>query len=278
MMGLPFARLAGTVTTLAVCWRITRPDGFTIGFTSHDQDMWLDGMWYRSRPGMIPSAIVSDSSLEPAEVEIGSVLDWEAVSAADLDAGRWADARFELFAMDWQAAADGRQMLMQGRLGDVVRDGDACGAFRVQLVDLRDRMAASTVPLCSPLCRAQLGDRHCGVDMAGRSVWVAVEQCGDREVVVQEAIADGGRYAYGHLRVMTGRQAGIDRRILTIAGNRIVVEECWKTDLAPGDVVRLGEGCDKRFSTCCERFSNGLNFDGEPHVPGTDALLRYGEL
>ena len=277
-MGLPSGRLAGTVTTLAVCWRIVRRDGLAIGYTSHDRDLWLNGMWYRSRPGMTPSAIVSDSSLEPAEVEIGSLLDRDAIVAADLDTGRWAHAKFELCLVDWQAPEAGRQMLMQGRLGDVVRDGDVRGALRVQLVDPRDRLSAATIPLSSPLCRSQLGDRQCSVDMAGRTILVAVEQCGDREVAVQEEIADSWRYAHGHLRVMTGRQAGVDRRILTITGNRIYFEEHWATDLAPGDLVRLEEGCDRRFSTCCERFSNGLNFDGEPHVPGTDVLLRYGEL
>jgi hypothetical protein len=39
--------------------------------------------------------------------------------------------------------------------------------------------------------------------------------------------------------------------------------------------VRLTPGCDKRLSTCAERFGNARMFGGEPHVPGTDALLRY---
>lgn len=34
----------------------------------------------------------------------------------------------------------------------------------------------------------------------------------------------------------------------------------------------FGEGCDKRFATCAERFGNGLNFRGFPTVPGDDFL------
>ncbi|MCU0890414.1 MAG: phage BR0599 family protein, partial [Sandarakinorhabdus sp.] len=45
--------------------------------------------------------------------------------------------------------------------------------------------------------------------------------------------------------------------------------------LAVGTRVLLREGCDKRFATCRDRFGNGLNFRGEPHVPGGDLLTRY---
>jgi hypothetical protein len=41
--------------------------------------------------------------------------------------------------------------------------------------------------------------------------------------------------------------------------------------------VRLIPGCDKRFATCRDRFTNVHAFGGEPHVPGTDALLRYAQ-
>jgi uncharacterized phage protein (TIGR02218 family) len=44
----------------------------------------------------------------------------------------------------------------------------------------------------------------------------------------------------------------------------------------PGTRVALIEGCDRRFSTCVERFTNAANFRGEPHLPGNDLLTRYG--
>lgn len=33
--------------------------------------------------------------------------------------------------------------------------------------------------------------------------------------------------------------------------------------------------CDKRYSTCQSQFSNGLNFQGFPHIPGDDFLTLY---
>ena len=42
-----------------------------------------------------------------------------------------------------------------------------------------------------------------------------------------------------------------------------------------GDRLRLYPGCDKRTATCNARFANIINFRGEPHVPGRDAVMEY---
>ena len=34
-------------------------------------------------------------------------------------------------------------------------------------------------------------------------------------------------------------------------------------------------GCDRRLTTCRERFGNVANFRGFPHIPGNDFVLKY---
>lgn len=48
---------ASVLTTIALCWRIERRDGVTIGLTAHDRDLTIDGLIHRAAPGMTPSAI-----------------------------------------------------------------------------------------------------------------------------------------------------------------------------------------------------------------------------
>ena len=43
--------LAGDVTTLATCWKITRRDGVVLGFTDHVRDLDVDGVTYRAASG-----------------------------------------------------------------------------------------------------------------------------------------------------------------------------------------------------------------------------------
>ncbi len=45
--------------------------------------------------------------------------------------------------------------------------------------------------------------------------------------------------------------------------------------VAIGDNYSLRPGCDKKFSTCKDRYNNVKNFRGEPNVPGNDQVLAY---
>ena len=50
-----------------------------------------------------------------------------------------------------------------------------------------------------------------------------------------------------------------------------VIIELWQAmaqPIAPSDTFIVTAGCDKRFSTCRDRFENVLNFRGFPHIHG----------
>src|SRR3546814_13069568 len=69
-------------------------------------------------------------------------------------------------------------------------------------------------PETSPDCRAELGDRDCRVDMAARRLLVRVTAV-DGDVIAIEAGLAEGLYAFGRLRWLEGRNAGltqIDRK------------------------------------------------------------------
>jgi hypothetical protein len=55
--------LAGEVTTLATCWKITRRDGVVQGFTDHVRDLEVDGVTYRAASGYTRTAIRSTADL-----------------------------------------------------------------------------------------------------------------------------------------------------------------------------------------------------------------------
>ncbi|MEP0456366.1 MAG: phage BR0599 family protein, partial [Roseibium sp.] len=47
------------------------------------------------------------------------------------------------------------------------------------------------------------------------------------------------------------------------------------SSLETGTQIRVSAGCDKQVSTCRAKFANELNFQGFPHMPGTDFVLSY---
>lgn len=269
------AMLAGELTVLALCWRLTRGDGVVLGLTSHDRDLAIGGVIYRSAVGIEPSAITTRAGLRADSMEVRVILRADAVNALDLAAGRWAGARVEMFLCDWSAVDSEQVALMDGFLGEVVRRTGADGGSAIlELVSDVGRWAGRMPPRCSPLCRRTLGDPGCGIDLAGRQVEAVVASDGDAVRLMPSGVSQD--HAHGRLRVMSGPSSGIDRGVLGVDGDTLWLDEPLPAGALTGAMVRVTEGCDRRFATCVERFGNGAAFGGEPHLPGTDALVRYG--
>lgn len=271
--------LAGEVTTLALCWKVTRADGVILGFTGHDRDLRRCGLRFRARPGMTPSAVSLRDGYWADSMDVEGVLEASAITASDLEAGRWSGAQLELLVCDWTDADGPMLRLMRGSIGDVVRALDTNGgAFRVEIVSDMARLSVAGAPRCSPLCRAELGDAVCGIAMDRRLVHAQVTGASGPDIVLAEPLLRQDDFAHGRLRVLTGQLAGLDRRIARAQGAVLTLEEPIPAEGLAGARIAIWEGCDKRFETCATRFANAQAFDGEPHVPGTDALVRYGEI
>lgn len=260
------------LTTLAFVWRIDRRDGITLGLTSHDRDLTIGGLTYRAAPGMTPSAIERQDGFDPDTIELTGALSSDAITEQDLAAGRWDGATLRVSAVNWEAPEGDPLFLVRGELG-TVETGE--GGFSAELRGPAVLLEAPVVEETSPECRAALGDRRCGVDMAARRHFAQVVAVDGMQVTVDASAADGA-YVAGTLRWLDGANSGIDSRIVASSGAALTLREPPYFAVTPGTRVILIEGCDRRFSTCVSRFANAGNFRGEPHLPGNDLLTRYG--
>ena len=261
------------LTTLAFIWRIDRRDGITLGLTSHDRDLVIDGLTYRAAPGMIPSAIERQDGFDPDSIELSGALTSDAITQDDLAAGRWDGATLRVSAVNWDAPEDDALFLVRGELG-MVETGE--GGFSAELRGPAALLEAPVVEETTPECRAALGDRRCGVDMAARRRFARVVAASGMAVTVDVSAVDGA-YVAGTLRWLDGANSGIDSRVVASSGAALTLREPPYFAVSPGTRVELIEGCDRRFSTCVNRFANAANFRGEPHLPGNDLLTRYAQ-
>lgn len=261
----------GDLTSLAFCWRVERRDGACLGFTSHDRDLAIEGLVYRAAPGMLPSAVSVSDDFDASTLDVSGALTSDSIDEADLAAGRWDRAAVSLFLVDWDDPEGERLHLVRGELGDVTVKANG---FEAELRGAAALLERAVAEQTSPECRAELGDRRCRVDMAGR-VRVTRVVAAPAETVVVVAGAAGPEYAFGRLRWIGGANSGLESMILASEGPALTLREPPPFAVAVGDPVEIGEGCDKSFATCRARFANAENFRGEPHLPGMDLLTRY---
>lgn len=262
--------LRGDLTSIALCWRIERTDGAGLAMTSHDQELTIGTTTYEAAPGMLPAAFQRKPGLEPNSGEISGAITSASLEEQDLAAGRWDRARIEMTAVDWREAGLEALPLLQGELGEVQLER---GEFKAELRGAATRLEAPVCLETSPECRAELGDKRCRVDLAGRTVIATISEVDGREFVLDRSV--GLEFLWGRARFLSGRNCGLASALVAVAGSRIQLRDTTRSEILPGDRIELRHGCDKSFATCKARFGNAANFRGEPHLPGNDLLTRY---
>ena len=108
----------------------------------------------------------------------------------------------------------------------------------------------------------------------------------NREFVIGSTGRTTGFFDEGTCSFQTGANNGSSMEIkgYDSTTNRIVLYEPMPLDIAVNDRAILASGCDKRLTTCINKFridgsislptGNNLNYRGEPHLPGRDKILR----
>ena len=264
--------LAHDLVTLAFCWRLDRRDGVSIGLTSHDRDLSAHGITYRAAPGLVPSAVTRGVGLDAEDMELKGALSSDAITDADLDAGRWDGAALRLHVTEWEAPGVLWVELMRGHLGAVEREGER---FSAELRGPAVALEGAVAPETSAGCRAQLGDGQCRVDLGPLRKVVSVGAW-DGDVVT---VAGGGLsvdlYRFGRLRWLTGENAGVVQAIRSNDAAHVTLTDAPPFAAVAGALAEITQGCDRRIETCADRFANAANFRGEPYLPGSDLLTRY---
>jgi len=119
------AFLTKELATIALCWRLERRDGVALGFTTHDRDLRIGGLAYRAAAGMLPSSITRTDGFDLDTLDVEGALTADAITAADLKAGRWDGASVHVFMIDWENPEGEALPMARGELGEVSIKGDA---------------------------------------------------------------------------------------------------------------------------------------------------------
>lgn len=264
--------LAQEVTTLAICWRITRRDGIAQGFTTHDSNLTIENLTYLSAPGISSTAVSSQLNLAVDNLEIEGVLSHDSIQEEDIRAGLYDDAEITVFLVNYANADAGALMLKRGWFGEVTLKDQA---FVVEVRGLHEVLQRTIGEVYTPTCRAVLGDSRCKKSLTAFThpgTITKITHAG--QFADASKLQAAGYFDYGVMTFTSGNNQGIRREIKRFAQGEFSLYLPVPYTLNIGDQFIATAGCDKQFETCANKFSNALNFRGEPHVPGTDRLLE----
>ncbi len=274
------AEFASGATTLCRCWRALRRDGRRFGFTDHDRDLVFDR---NDLPGRLGTRGLRGG--EPARARgrrrggrrsaergrrqrggdrgrrLGRDLHRNLArglarhDAADA-AGRRHDRRYPPAGRDLHGGASQPRASLRPGTGPALRGALLGGTWRPAL----PRSALGARP--ARRCHRRLGRRCQSVHGRG------CRRLRGRRLHGRVAVFTGGANGGRSLPILAHASDGSGQEAIAL----------WSAPPAPiaaGDAVTLTVGCDKRFSTCRDKFANALNFRGFPHIPGNDFIATY---
>ncbi len=266
------SHLTSDVTSLAYLWKITRRDGTVLGFTDHDADLTYDTVTYRAASGFTPTAVDTSGALNVDNMDLEGMLSNDAIRDQDVRAGLYDFAQVELSLVNYRDLSQGDLNLRTGWLGEVTLQD---GAFVAEVRGLTQAFSQRIGESYSKTCRASLGDGRCKVDLPSVTVSGTVTSANGSLSLTDSARTEAnGHFNYGKMTFTSGANQGVEMEVKEYRNKEFVMSLPLPYPLAIGDGYSVHVGCDRRFFTCVNRFSNAANFRGEPHVPGIDTILE----
>jgi uncharacterized phage protein (TIGR02218 family) len=194
------------------------------------------------------------------------------IRETDLAAGLFDEAAIAIGAVDWTTLD--HHTLYTGQIGRIEDDQSQ---FAAELRSTKSLLEQDLVPRTSPTCRAEFCGRGCGLSAVR---FTAVHPLAAVDLESNRVRFDGlidDNFVDGWLRFMAGPQTGLTFGIVDAAGGWLALDRPLVPGTLTGTRTELREGCDHTIATCANRFGNGVNFRGEPFLPGNDLLARYGQ-
>jgi len=212
------------------------------------------------------------ANLKSRNLDVLGVLDHDSITHSDLRTGKYQEAKFTEYLIDWRFPHEGAISKSSYWMSSLQFDGETWQAT----VEGVARFLQQTIGRrYNKTCRHVLGDSKCQKALGPFTVSGTVITAGvtvQRSVIKTDVPMANGVYDYGNITFTSGANKGASveiRQSFATAG-RLVFMLKTPYDIADGDGFSLVQGCDKSINTCKVKFANAVNFGGFPFIPGTD--------
>lgn len=174
----------------------------------------------------------------------------------------------------------GQVKISRGFIGNFEIDSN--GKFTCEYRGFSQKMNNSTAKLYSYDCRAKLFDGQCKVKESNYIEISSITKKVDSLTFQINSLHNEPEYYIGGKIIFTSgraKQLSSQIRVARRISEQVIEVEIMKPmSITPekNDSLNIRPGCDKKLSTCKNKFNNVENFRGEPYVPGDNVFNIMG--
>jgi uncharacterized phage protein (TIGR02218 family) len=271
-------------TTIARCWRFVRRDGLVVRVTTCSIDLLINGEVYKSRDGVVPTAIEGSPDASVHNSEINGTLASTLATEADILAGLWDGATVTIFEVNYRDLTMGTLLLQQGTIGNVKAGRSK---FNAEVRGLSQALQQTIGRVFQERCDANLGDARCKVNLVPLTVSGALTAIADRRNISDVSRTEAADYfGAGVITFTSGLNMNVSMEVAAFTAPNFSLVLPLPFNPVIGDAYTVIPGCRKRHerdltklsgvSDCKDKFNNLLNFRGFPYFPGDDKMLGLG--
>lgn len=271
--------LAGNATTTCNIWVITRKDTTVFRFTDHDQDVEYGGNTYQALNSQSMSALDQKNDLTPDEFEFDVILNSADIDRDDVIAGLFNLADVDVYLINYETPTDGVMQLISGNLGVVIIHDD--NSATIEFRSLAQRLSTGIGRSYTHECDADFADARCGLTIGSFTDSGTLTAVTNNQVFNDTGRSEADNYYnYGLLTWTSGLNNGLSMEVKDFnSGTKLfTLVNPMPFTVQVGDTYDVVQGCDKRFATCRDTFSNQINFRGFYEIPGMDQILMIPDL
>ena len=271
----------------ATCWKITRRDSVIYYFTDHDSELTFNENTYQPSGSFSASATESAEGLRVKNRELAGFFTTSTITAEDLHAGLYDEAKVNEYLVDWRYPWAGAIISNVYWIASV-RYTDSQWYENLETVHrfLNNQVGR----VYGRTCNYTFGDSAtCKLEpnhftTAPLNVYSVTEPDYNTRTVFA---ARGGLPAkkdgwanFGFVRFTSGENANLEFEVLTNVYDTdddavvITLLEPAAFDIAVDDYFTVTAGCDRTIATCRDKFQNVVNYGGFPTVPGKDDTYK----
>ena len=252
---------------------ITRTDGTVLRFAESDTDITVSGDTFQVVPGLQVSAVKHTVNGEMPSCQIVAVHEnGGTINSADLDTGLFDGADVQLYVVD-RLNLTRKGLLFSGSIATISYDVENQVVF-----DVKGPAVSAKILMTqkfSPMCRTDLFSILCGLNPASFDVASTVDTVVNAfNFTVTGSLAQADGY-FNQGVVVTADGTSFEIASWSQSTQTITTYLPCNRILTAGLGLTMYPGCDKTMGVNgCPKFSNQLNFQGEPHFLGTAAAAQ----